>query len=94
MSEYRDKVLKTMREYEKQFDPVEQWEAIDVLGWLYEAVRAIPENGGEENLSYTRKTIIDILEKHLNIADNIGSKQIHCVDTDLVKCVIALLKEG
>lgn len=41
---YREKVLTKILEYEKQFDPVDQYEITDAIGWLYEEIRAIPEN--------------------------------------------------
>lgn len=41
MDEYREKVLEAIREYEKQFDPVEQYEVTDAIGVLYEIIRAI-----------------------------------------------------
>jgi len=44
MDEYRETILKAIREYEKQFDPVEQYEITDAIGVLYEIVRAINEN--------------------------------------------------
>lgn len=39
--EYREKVLTAIREYEKQFDQVEQYEITNALGELYEIIRAI-----------------------------------------------------
>lgn len=41
MDEYREKVLEAIREYEKKFDPVEQYEVTDAIGVLYEIIRAI-----------------------------------------------------
>lgn len=41
MEEYREKVLKAMRDYDKQFDPVEQYEIRDAIEVLYEIIRAI-----------------------------------------------------
>ena len=41
MEEYREKVLKAIREYEKEFNPSEQYEIVDALGYLYEIIRAI-----------------------------------------------------
>lgn len=40
--EYRETVLKAMREYEKTFDHVQQFEITDALDWLYEIIRALP----------------------------------------------------
>lgn len=41
MDEYRETVLKAISEYEKQFDPVNQYEITDAIGVLYEIIRAI-----------------------------------------------------
>ena len=41
MKEYREKVLKAIRDFEKEFDPVDQYEITDVIGYLYEIIRAI-----------------------------------------------------
>ena len=41
-SEYKDKVLKTIRDYEKQFQFVDQYEIVDAIQWLYEEIRSIP----------------------------------------------------
>ena len=41
MEEYKEKVLKAIRDYEKQFDRVEQYEIVDAIGELYEIIRAI-----------------------------------------------------
>ena len=41
MDEYREAVLKAIRDYEKQFDPVNQYEITDAIGVLYEIIRAI-----------------------------------------------------
>lgn len=41
MDEYRETILKAIREFEKQFDPVEQYEITDAIGMLYEIIRAI-----------------------------------------------------
>ena len=93
MSEYRDRVLKTIQEHEKEYNPVDQYEIIDALGWLYEEIRGIPENDGLINgkPSHTRGMIIETLEKHLDIAEKVGSTEVHCVETDLVRCTIVLL---
>lgn len=40
MDEYRETILQAIREYEKQFDPVEQYEITDAIGVLYEIIRA------------------------------------------------------
>lgn len=42
MDEYREKVLKALLDYEKQFDHVDQYEIVDAIGELYEIIRAIP----------------------------------------------------
>ena len=41
MDEYRESILKAIREYEKHFDPVDQYEITDAIGVLYEIIRAI-----------------------------------------------------
>ena len=41
MNEYREKILKTILEYEKRFDPVDDFEVTDAIGYLYELIRAI-----------------------------------------------------
>lgn len=41
VDEYREKVLKAMLDYEKQFDPVDQYEITDAIGELYEIIRSI-----------------------------------------------------
>ena len=41
MEEYREKVLKAILEFEKEFDPVDQYEITDAIGYLYEIIRAI-----------------------------------------------------
>lgn len=41
MDEYRETILKAIREYEKQFDPVEQHEITWAIGELFEIIRAI-----------------------------------------------------
>lgn len=41
MEEYREKVLKAIRDFEKEFDPVDQYEITDAIGYLYEIIRAI-----------------------------------------------------
>jgi len=41
MREYREKVLKAIRDFEKEFSPVEQFEVTDAIGVLYEIIRAI-----------------------------------------------------
>ena len=40
--EYREKVLKTILDHEKELDPVEQCDACWEIGVLYEKIRAIP----------------------------------------------------
>ena len=42
MDEYREKVLKAILDYEKQIDPVDQYEIENAIGELYEIIRAIP----------------------------------------------------
>ena len=37
-------MLAKILEYEKQFDPVDQYEITDAIGYLYEEIRAIPED--------------------------------------------------
>lgn len=41
MDEYREKVLKAILDYEKQFNPADQYEVTDAIGELYEIIRAI-----------------------------------------------------
>lgn len=41
MDEYREKVLKAILDYEKQFSHADQYEITDVIGELYEIIRAI-----------------------------------------------------
>lgn len=41
MEEYREKVLKAIRDYEKEFSPSEQYEIVNAIGYLYEIIRAI-----------------------------------------------------
>ena len=41
----RKAVLFLVREYEKQFDPVEQYEIATEIGYLYEKLRTIPVEG-------------------------------------------------
>jgi len=36
-------VLKAILDYEKEFDPVEQYEIVDAIQWLYEKIRLLPE---------------------------------------------------
>lgn len=48
MDEYREKVLKAIRDYEKQLDYVEQYEIVNAIGELYEIIRAIPTCIAEE----------------------------------------------
>lgn len=43
--EYRDKVLQVMRDFEKQFDPVDQYEVTNALAELYETIRALSLKG-------------------------------------------------
>ena len=43
VSEYKDKVLKTILDYEKQFHSVDQYEIVDAIEWLYEEIRSIPD---------------------------------------------------
>lgn len=42
MDEYREKVLKVIRDYEKQLDHVDQYEIANAIEELYEIIRAIP----------------------------------------------------
>lgn len=48
MDEYKEKVLKAIRDYEKQLDHVEQYEIVNAIGELYEIIRAIPTYIAEE----------------------------------------------
>lgn len=41
MDEYREKVLKAILDYEKQFSPADQFEITNAIGELYEIIRAI-----------------------------------------------------
>lgn len=41
MEEYKEKVLKAIRDYEKEFDHVSQYETTNALAELYEIIRAI-----------------------------------------------------
>lgn len=41
MDEYREKVLKAIRDYEKQFDYVDQYEITNAIAELYEIIRVI-----------------------------------------------------
>ena len=41
MDEYREAVLKAIREYERQFDHVDQYEITNAIAELYEIIRAI-----------------------------------------------------
>ena len=41
MDEYREKVLKAIRDYEKQLDHVDQYDIANAIGELYEIIRAI-----------------------------------------------------
>ena len=41
MEKYREKVLKAIRDYEKEFSPSEQYEIVNAIGYLYEIIRAI-----------------------------------------------------
>jgi hypothetical protein len=41
MDKYREAILQAIREYEKQFDPVDQYEITDAIGVPYEIIRAI-----------------------------------------------------
>ena len=41
MDEYRKKVLKAIRDYEKQFNCVDQYEITNAIAELYEIIRAI-----------------------------------------------------
>lgn len=41
MEEYKEKVLKAIRDYEKQFDHVDQYEITNALAELYEIIKAI-----------------------------------------------------
>ena len=42
MDEYRESVLKAIRDYEKQFHHVDQYEIANAIAELYEIIRAIP----------------------------------------------------
>ena len=41
MDEYRETILKAIREYERQFDHVDQYEITNAIAELYEIIRAI-----------------------------------------------------
>ena len=41
MEEYREKILKAIRDYEKEFDHVEQYEITNAIAELYEIIRAL-----------------------------------------------------
>lgn len=41
MDEYREAILKAIREYERQFDHVDQYEITNAIAELYEIIRAI-----------------------------------------------------
>lgn len=41
MEEYKEKVLKAIRDFEKEFDQVDQFEITNAIADLYEIIRAI-----------------------------------------------------
>lgn len=63
MEEYKEKVLKAMRDYEKQFDPVEQYEIRDVIEVLYEIIRVI-EPQKKKEIRNQIECIREFLEDH------------------------------
>jgi adenine-specific DNA methylase len=41
--EIKDNMLKAILEYRKRFSPVDQYETLDRIDWIYEELRSIPD---------------------------------------------------